>query len=68
MVHVIPVDDVVAHDRDAGCVCGPRLERVEPGGTVAIHHSMDGREVAERRTGHGIPGRKWLLVDEEGQP
>lgn len=76
-VHVLPLNDVVAHhvpggldyhdhDRrrvwlvieaagngdDQGCVCQPAVECVPrdngPDGWIVTHHSLDGREWAER--------------------
>lgn len=48
-IHVMPKDDLVAHEPCGGCVCGPRLEIVRhPSGAVKwayIHPSLDGREV-----------------------
>lgn len=52
-IHVVPVDDLVPHDTatdEAVCVCGPSVERVEGDdgdGWLIVHHSLDGREVAE---------------------
>lgn len=48
-VHVFPVDDLVVHqvDREEDCVCGPTTQFVD-GGQVVVHHSLDGREFAER--------------------
>lgn len=47
-VHVVPIGDLVEHDADDECICGPTVEAVfrEDGsnGWVAIHHSLDGRE------------------------
>ncbi|RKR92794.1 hypothetical protein BDK92_7276 [Micromonospora pisi] len=52
-VHVMPVGDLVAHDRDAACVCGPTTEPVPTSdgriGWVIVHHSLDGREHGDRR-------------------
>lgn len=53
-VHVIPIDDVVMHDEAGiGCVCGPRLERIDAddGGDAWLvsHASLDGRELLERK-------------------
>lgn len=52
LVHVCPDQDVVAHDLDEDCVCGPRAEPV-PGidgfiGWMHVHHSLDGREAHEQ--------------------
>ena len=48
-VHVVPVNDLVDHAVDEDCVCGPTLEPVEREdgsfGWVAVHHSLDGREL-----------------------
>lgn len=52
-VHVIPIDDLVEHDRDddGDCVCGPELEPCpRADGTIAwliTHASADGRELSE---------------------
>lgn len=49
--HVLPLGDVVEHVRSDDCVCGPYPELGErvAGGTgwLVIHHSLDGRELAE---------------------
>jgi hypothetical protein len=58
VVHVEPVNDLVAHDCTGGalcdCVCGPDVEFVEGGGVLVTHHSLDGREatVAETASQH----------------
>jgi hypothetical protein len=48
-LHDVPDDDVIAHDRNDGCVCGPLLRLVRhPSGAVKwayVHPSLDGREV-----------------------
>lgn len=52
-LHVVPVDDLVEHDTsiDAACVCVPTDTPVEQeDGTIrwlAVHHSLDGRELSE---------------------
>ncbi|MCF3939907.1 hypothetical protein [Gordonia tangerina] len=47
-VHVLPVDDLTAHDENDTCTCGPTTEPVErPDGSIGwviTHHSLDGRE------------------------
>ena len=46
-VHVLPSHDLVAHEADAGCPCGPRAELVSgPHGDawLYVHHSLDARE------------------------
>ena len=59
--HVVPADDLVAHDSGSfgACVCGPDARPVMVGlltesgvsirhvGWVVIHHSLDGRELQE---------------------
>lgn len=49
--HVLPVRDVVGHELDEDCVCGPRAEHVpnwRGDGWVLVHASLDGRERVER--------------------
>lgn len=47
---VIPLDDVMPHlVSGAGCWCAPNAEFPEEEGCVIYtHHSIDGRELAER--------------------
>ena len=56
-VHVLPINDSVAHEQTDACVCGPATEPVErPDGSVGwliTHDALDGRELAER--GETIP-------------
>lgn len=56
-VHTIPVNDVIEHEADDDCFCGPTPDPVhrEDGsiGWVMVHHSVDGREFRER--GEQIP-------------
>lgn len=48
VLHVEPVNDLIEHECIAdACVCGPRLEFVDGGGLVVVHHSLDGRELRE---------------------
>ena len=53
-VHVVPLDDIVDHQPDEDCVCGPRAEPVpRADGSIAwmhVHHSLDGREATEAQT------------------
>lgn len=44
--HVVPVDDLVDHDLNDDCVCGPTIT-FEEGAPVVVHHSLDGREATE---------------------
>ena len=47
-VHVHPLDDLIEHQMDDSCPCGPRQEPVkrEDGsvGWLVVHNSLDGRE------------------------
>jgi hypothetical protein len=49
--HVTPVGDLIEHDTDGDCICGPTAEPVERDdgsfGWVMVHHSLDGREASE---------------------
>lgn len=49
--HVYPLGDIVEHEVDEGCICGPTCEPVEREdgsfGYVYVHHSLDGREAFE---------------------
>ncbi|SCL21666.1 hypothetical protein [Micromonospora inyonensis] len=53
--HVVPENDLIAHDSSGGqpCVCGPATVPVKRAdGTVVwqvVHHSLDGREHSEPR-------------------
>ena len=46
-VHVVPVDDLTAHETSDGCLCGPATEPVtRDDGTIGwcvVHHALDGR-------------------------
>lgn len=46
--HIIPVDDLIDHDPESDCICGPTLKPVARGdgsyGWLLIHHALDGRE------------------------
>lgn len=53
VIHVVPLDDLIEHPtNDDDCPCGPSSERVDADdgsdGWVVTHHSLDGRELAER--------------------
>ena len=49
--HVMPVNDLVTHDVDDDCICGPSTQIVirddGSSGWVIVHHSLDGREQQE---------------------
>lgn len=44
-VHVMPVDDTAPHRDTVDCWCNPTPDEEEP--LVIVHHSADGRELAE---------------------
>ena len=50
-VHVMPIGDLIEHDSNEGCSCGPSVDPVkrEDGsfGWVHVHHSLDNREADE---------------------
>jgi hypothetical protein len=50
--HVMPDNDIVEHQATDTCVCGPTAELVKhddstDAGWLHVHHSLDGREMAE---------------------
>lgn len=49
-LHVIPNGDLIHHESDVDCACGPRTEPVGRAdgsvGWVVVHHSLDGREAS----------------------
>jgi hypothetical protein len=51
VVHVRPLADLIEHDLDDDCPCGPTAELVpradESDGWMYTHHSLDGREATE---------------------
>lgn len=54
--HVYPNADLITHDIETDeCVCSPAVEAVRRDdgsvGWVAVHHSLDGREVNEMELG-----------------
>ena len=46
VIHVLPVDDLIEHERTTDCVCGPLLCFYGPR-LIVTHHSLDGRELVE---------------------
>jgi hypothetical protein len=57
-IHVVPVNDLIEHATDGSdCPCGPEQVPVprDDGsmGWLVSHHSLDGREFAER--GESLP-------------
>lgn len=53
-LHVVPVGDLVDHVLTGDCPCGPSDKPVERDdgsvGWLAVHHSLDGRELHEAAT------------------
>ena len=54
-LHVHPLGDLIEHQMDDGCPCGPEQQPVrrEDGsvGWLTVHHSLDGREQDESAEG-----------------
>jgi len=50
-IHVVPASDLIEHETNADCPCGPdayEQEIAEGGfGYVYQHHALDGRECSE---------------------
>lgn len=46
VIHVRPNGDLIAHESDESCACGPTPKFVE-GGIIMLHHSLDRREERE---------------------
>lgn len=48
VLHVVPLGDLVEHESDDDCVCGPTTQPVQRDdgstGWLMIHSSLDGRE------------------------
>jgi hypothetical protein len=42
--HIYPVGDLVEHEDNHACVCGPFLTMTTGGVSVILHGSLDGRE------------------------
>jgi len=51
-VHTYPCNDVIEHDINPDCICGPDVTRVTrddgSDGWFYVHHALDGREFRER--------------------
>lgn len=49
--HVLPVNDLIDHQDNDNCLCGPTTEPVKRDngsiGWIHTHHSLDGREHTE---------------------
>lgn len=44
VMHIMPVDDLVGHERCKACICGPMIEHLGHRDFAAFHHALDGRE------------------------
>lgn len=42
-MHVVPVDDLVAHELENDCVCGPYIEFLGGQDFLVAHEALDGR-------------------------
>lgn len=53
-LHVVPVGDLIEHVPTGDCPCGPADQPVKRDdgsvGWLTVHHSLDGRELAEEAT------------------
>jgi hypothetical protein len=58
-LHVVPVGDLIEHVLSGDCPCGPADKPVERDdgstGWLAVHHSLDGRELNEEAARRGGP-------------
>lgn len=42
-MHIVPVDDLVAHELENDCVCGPYIEFLGGQDFLVAHEALDGR-------------------------
>lgn len=49
--HVWPENDIIEHEESRECWCGPEVLVGDEGEILLVHHSLDGREVAEPSEG-----------------
>lgn len=42
--HIIPINDLIEHEHNDGCVCGPVTTWRPDGWKMITHDSLDGRE------------------------
>jgi len=54
--HIIPLRDVILHDPNDDCICGPHGEHTRYGAWIYVHHSLDDRER------HEDPIRWWRRI------
>lgn len=43
LMHIVPVDDLIAHELDWDCICGPYREHLGKGSFLVAHHALDRR-------------------------
>lgn len=43
LMHITPVNDLVAHEFDPDCICGPYWEDMGKGNFLVAHHPLDKR-------------------------
>ena len=46
-IHVLPVNDLMAHEEIRQCWCRPTVD-ADAATPIVVHHSADGREYFER--------------------
>ncbi len=51
-LHVMPAFDQIKHENSDDCVCGPDV-KFFAGGSIVVHHSLDGREQLEKNSEEG---------------
>lgn len=42
-IHLVPVDDLVAHEIASDCICGPHVEPLGSTDQLVAHHALDRR-------------------------
>lgn len=42
-MHLVPVDDLIGHELDSECICGPYWEDLGKGDFLVAHHPLDKR-------------------------
>lgn len=50
-LHVLPWEDLIQHEQNDDCICGPSQEMVEQDdgsdGWIVLHHALDGRPLPD---------------------
>ena len=46
-MHVLPLGDLIEHEKTDECICGPDVAFLGDGRMMVEHHSLDGREAEE---------------------